>query len=139
MFDLTPASDMDFEFSEEQEALRSSARRFLEQRYPLDVVARTADGGMTWGTPRQVLPGSLAASFDGHVLLVDPRTSTLYVVYWSYHNSTFHRTVTRNACRKTKDAARCISAVVSTRWTVTPNGSGKSLGPETRTTSAPRV
>src|SRR5207302_815669 len=45
----------------------------------------------------------------------------------------------RSACFTRLSTARCSSAVVSTRWAVTPNGSGRSEGPDTSTTSAPRA
>ena len=35
---------MDFAFTEEQEMLRASVRQFLAERYPIDRVARIADG-----------------------------------------------------------------------------------------------
>src|SRR3954453_19633625 len=44
MFDLTPASDMDFEFSEEQEALRGSVRRFLVEQAPIQPYVRDLYG-----------------------------------------------------------------------------------------------
>src|SRR3954453_18792171 len=44
MFDLTPASDMDFEFSEEQEALRGSVRRFLAEQAPIQPYVRDLYG-----------------------------------------------------------------------------------------------
>src|SRR3954453_7734705 len=44
MFDLTPASDMDFEFSEEQEALRGSVRRFLAEQAPIRPYVRDLYG-----------------------------------------------------------------------------------------------
>ena len=40
MFTLTLASDMDFEFSEEQEALRATVRRFLAEQAPIQPYVR---------------------------------------------------------------------------------------------------
>jgi alkylation response protein AidB-like acyl-CoA dehydrogenase len=44
MFTLTPASDMDFEFSEEQEALRATVRRFLVEQAPIQPYVRELYG-----------------------------------------------------------------------------------------------
>ena len=38
----------------------------------------------------------------------------------------------------TSSTARAISSAVSTRMVLTPDGSGRAVGPETSTTSAPR-
>jgi alkylation response protein AidB-like acyl-CoA dehydrogenase len=53
---------MDFTFSDEQEALRSSARRFLDERYPLDRVAAMADGD---GFPREEWAGLADLGWTG--------------------------------------------------------------------------
>ena len=47
--------------------------------------------------------------------------------------------ITRFAPFTSACTACCISAVVSTRWAVRPGGSGRSVGPATRITSAPRA
>jgi alkylation response protein AidB-like acyl-CoA dehydrogenase len=44
MFTLTLASDMDFEFSEEQEALRATVRRFLAEQAPIQPYVRDLYG-----------------------------------------------------------------------------------------------
>src|SRR5437773_2013808 len=55
---------MDFAFSDEQEMLRASARKWLADRYPLDRVAALADSADGWrltGLKRAVPDGSAAA------------------------------------------------------------------------------
>jgi alkylation response protein AidB-like acyl-CoA dehydrogenase len=44
MFNLTLASDMDFEFSDEQEALRTTVRRFLAEQAPIQPYVRDLYG-----------------------------------------------------------------------------------------------
>jgi alkylation response protein AidB-like acyl-CoA dehydrogenase len=44
MFTLTPTSDMDFEFSDEQEALRATVRRFLAEQAPIQPYVRDLYG-----------------------------------------------------------------------------------------------
>src|SRR5947209_15653390 len=70
MFALTRASYMDFEFSEEQEALRTTVRRFLAEQAPIQPYVRDLLGDRR-GTTDAVWKGLAELGATGLLVPVD--------------------------------------------------------------------